>query len=73
MDSRAENEYAGDVLDYDVDMDDVASLSYTDASENEVWEIIWNIDTGEGSIEVPEYNNAEKACWNSKKQDVACD
>jgi hypothetical protein len=54
-------------------MDDVASLSYTDASENEVWEIIWNIDTGEGSIEVPEYNNAEKACWNSRQQDVACD
>jgi hypothetical protein len=73
VDSRAENEYFGDVLSYSATLEDIASLSYEDTSENELWEIIWDIDTGEGSIKVPEYNDGEKACWNSLKQDVECD
>ena len=72
VDTRPESEYVGDVLDYDV-TDNAAVLSYEDNSEGEIWEIIWDLDTGEGSLKVPEYNNGEKACWNSKKQDDACE
>ena len=73
VDIRAENEYFGDVLDYDAARDGMAVLSYEDSSEGEIWDVVWNLDTGEGSLKVPEYNNGEEACWNSRKQDVQCE
>lgn len=71
MDSRPENEYAGDSLVYDIDAD-IATLSYEDVSEGAVWKIVWDRNTGAGSIKVPEYNGGEEACWNEQKQDVIC-
>ena len=73
VDTRADSEYAGDVLDYDATENDAAVLSYEDSSEGEVWDITWNLDTGEGSLKVPEYNNGEKACWDANKQDAECE
>lgn len=71
VDSRPENERSGDVLNYNVTQN-AASLSYEDVSENVVWEILWNLDAGDGSIKVPGYNDGEKACWNPQKQDIVC-
>ena len=71
VDTRTTSIYAGDILKYSVS-DKIASMSYTDASEDEVWDVIWNLDTGEGSITVPGYNDGGKACWNVLKQDVSC-
>lgn len=65
-------EYLGDVLEYETDLED-AWMTYDDASEDNVWEIQWNIEMGSGSLSVPGYNNGEKACWNALKQDVVCE
>jgi len=71
VDTRPDAEYAGDVLDYSAGTE-LAFISYTDVSENAVWDITWNTETGEGSLKVPEYNGGAKACWNNLKQDVTC-
>lgn len=69
VDTRSE--YMGDVLRYNV-TPKIGSMSFDDASKGETWEIVWDIETGEGSITVPGYNSGEKACWDASKQDVSC-
>ncbi|NIM18668.1 MAG: hypothetical protein GTO51_00235 [Candidatus Latescibacteria bacterium] len=46
-------------------------LEYHDVSEGLVANITWYAD-GSGSIEVPDYNNGEKACWDERQHDVSC-
>lgn len=69
VDVRSEN--VGDSLIYKLDAG-IASMSYKDASTDELWDITWNLATGAGSIKVPKYNNGEKACWDAQKQDIVC-
>ena len=71
VDTRDDSKYAGDVLQYNVSRE-IASMAFEDVSENEIWEIIWNIETGTGSVTTPGYNNGEKACWDANKKDVTC-
>jgi len=71
VDSRADNDYLGDVLNYDLTISE-CSLAYEDASKGEVWDVRWNLETKDGSIKVPDYNDGEKACWNADKQDIEC-
>lgn len=72
VDPRPDSEYSGDVLQYNATLQ-AASITFNDASKNELWEMFWDIDTGAGSIIAPNYNDGEKACWDSNKRDVVCD
>jgi hypothetical protein len=67
----ADSEGVGDRLTFE-DTGDVSSLVYHDASTAIDGTIIWNERTGEGSIEVPDYRNGEKSCWDSRQFDVEC-
>ena len=46
-------------------------IEFTDVSVPEVHNITWYAD-GSGSIHVPDYNNGEKACWDTNQNDIAC-
>ncbi len=46
-------------------------VEFVDVSEPVVYNVTWYLD-GSGSIEVPDYNNGEKACWDTHQNDVAC-
>ena len=62
----------GDVLTYSVS-GNTATLRFDDASEaNQIAEITWDSTTGLGSIQVPDYNNGERACWNAAFENAAC-
>lgn len=49
----------------------VSYLAFTDVSVPEVYNITWYAD-GSGSIHVPDYNNGEKACWDTNQNDTPC-
>ena len=70
-DTRETCDYTGDVLEYSLNIE-MASMSFIDISEGEIWKIQWDNQTGAGSLTVPSYNNGEEACWDSGKQDAAC-
>ncbi len=70
IDTRSD--YLGDVLLYSA-TPEAASMSYEDVSEGETWDIRYDIETGAGSITVPNYSSGEEACWDAQKQDVQCD
>lgn len=63
--------HAGDYVEYTFD-GTVKNAVYFNADKGETTEIQWNIETNEGYIIAPGYNNGEKACWDSNFQDVAC-
>jgi len=69
IDTRSD--YLGDVLLYNV-KPGIASMSFNDISEGEMWDIIWDVETGAGSITVPNYKSGEKSCWDAQKQDIQC-
>jgi len=69
VDTRSE--YVNDVLKYTATPETVA-MAFDDASDEEIWDIAWDVDTGAGSLTVPKYNNGEKACWDTDKQDIDC-
>jgi hypothetical protein len=62
-------ENSGDILTYSVD-GTTALVTFYDASEDITADITWDLDTIAGSIEVPGYNNGERAYWDEDKQDV---
>ena len=63
-----EGENAGDVLSYSVD-GTTALISFYKASDDTTAEIEWDLVSTAGSIEVPDYNNGERAHWDGNKQD----
>ena len=65
------SENAGDTMTYEVQTPS-ASLIYHDASSSVDSAIAWNFLTGAGSIQVPDYNDGEPACWDAQRDDVAC-
>ncbi|MBD3184595.1 hypothetical protein GF312_20105 [Candidatus Poribacteria bacterium] len=69
IDTRSE--HYQDILLYILDRNK-AIMNYDDASNDGIWEIEWNTKTEAGSINVPNYNNGEKACWDANKQDIDC-
>jgi hypothetical protein len=46
-------------------------VEFTDVSLPAIYNVTWYRD-GSGSIEVPDYNNGEKACWDTRQNDVVC-
>lgn len=61
----------GDYIEYTFDSP-IKRAVYYNAAEDETAEIEWNIETLEGYIIAPNYNNGEQACWNSNFQNVEC-
>ncbi len=48
-------------------------LEFTDADDNSVVaDIEWNAKTGAGSIQVPGYNEGNKACWDDEFHNIDC-
>ena len=51
---------------------EVSRIDFTDSAAPEVvYNITWYADDS-GSIQVPDYNNGEKACWDTDQFDVVC-
>ncbi len=51
---------------------EVSRIDFTDsAAPDAVYNITWYAD-GSGSIQVPDYNSGEKACWDADQFDIAC-
>lgn len=77
VDTRNDSKHASDALQYSAVLDAAsaslksASMTFTDASESETWEILWD-ETGAGSVTAPNYSSGEKACWDADKKDVDC-
>jgi len=46
-------------------------VEFTDVSGPVVYNVTWYGD-GSGSIDVPDYNNGEKACWDTRQNDTVC-
>jgi len=65
------NGHAGDSIDYRFDAP-VKRAEYYNAGDDLRTEIEWNIETKEGYLVSPNYNNGEQACWNGDFQDVEC-
>lgn len=65
------NDHQGDYLEYTFD-GTLKTAVYYDNSEDEETRLQLNVDSNEGFIIAPDYNNGNKACWNGEFQDVAC-
>lgn len=61
----------GDYIEYSFNSP-VKLATYYNADEDQTSEIEWNIETIEGYIIAPNYNNGDQACWNSNFQDIEC-
>ncbi len=61
----------GDRLTYRID-GVMISVLFHDASEGVDSDVIWNAQTGAGSLRVPDYNHGQRACWNERQEDVLC-
>ena len=46
-------------------------VEFTDVSAPATYNITWYRD-GSGSIQVPDYNNGEEACWDTRQNDAVC-
>ena len=59
----------GDVLDFHRTTEQ-STIEYTRTgiASNITW-----FPDGSGSLQVPDYNNGEKACWDTRQRDVACE
>ncbi len=64
-------EDAGDELAFDVTGPE-REIRYRDDSAGQTWHIRWNEETGAGSLQVPDYNSGQPACWDGNQDDVAC-
>jgi len=62
---------AGDIVEYLRDGDD-ASVTVNDKSEALEYTAGWSVSTHAGYLQVPGYNNGEKACWDDKQLNAAC-
>lgn len=51
---------------------DGRSFDWDQASEGNTHLIVWDAETGAGSITATNYNGGERACWNEGFEDVAC-
>jgi hypothetical protein len=60
----------GDVLAF-AKSDNSSAINYHDEDLQQDHSIIWYPD-GSGSITVPDYNNAEKACWDTNQENAPC-
>lgn len=69
IDQRSDD--LGDTLTYRVDAT-VVTIEFYDASEDITADITWDELTGAGSLQVPDYNNGERACWDEEQLDVEC-
>jgi hypothetical protein len=49
----------------------VGTIEHYDASEGVLSNITWYPD-GSGSLTVPDYNNGERACWDTQQMDTEC-
>ena len=67
---NSDSEIFGDILTYSLN-GTTAAMKYYDSSEDITADITWDTITGAGSIQVPKYNNGERAYWNENRQDVA--
>ena len=66
------SEDVGDVIAYAVS-GTTATVIFDDASEPaQVATIVWDTVTGVGSIQVPLYNDGNKACWDASFVNVVC-
>lgn len=61
----------GDSVTYMID-GDMRFFEYTNAESGHVHQVEWNSETGEGSVLAPDFNNGEKACWDSLQDDTVC-
>lgn len=66
---RFDNE--GDFIEYTFD-GTVKNAVYYDAGEDATTELQWNVETNEGYLIAPNYNNGEQACWDENFEDVNC-
>ncbi|WP_133120235.1 hypothetical protein [Rhodohalobacter barkolensis] len=61
----------GDTINFEKD-GHIKSAIYFNAEEDSTVEIEWNSDTNEGYLIAPDYNNGEKACWDSNFENTEC-
>ncbi len=64
------SEDSGDILTF-TETDDEGSITFLDASTLTTDEIRWYVD-GTGYIDVSDYNNGERGCWDDKQKDTIC-
>jgi hypothetical protein len=69
--TREGSEGYGDRLTYQVG-GPVVTILFHDASADTDADIMWNETTGAGSLQVPDYNEGARACWDSQRNDVDC-
>ena len=50
----------------------VRRVEWSDQSEEQLFFVTWDVVTGAGSLEVPEYNDGDRACWNTEQEDIDC-
>ena len=50
----------------------ILSVDVHDANEALDYNVTWSTETGEGSIEVPGYNEGNKACWDGGQLNAEC-
>ena len=62
---------AGDVVEYARD-GDLARVSVKDVSEALDYVSEWSVTTGAGWLQVPDYNNGDKACWDKERKNADC-
>lgn len=67
-----EGEDAGTVLTY-LEDGPLCAIEFQSLEDENPWFIRWNEDDGTGSLQVPDYNYGEPACWDSNQQDTFCD
>lgn len=65
------HEDAGDRIEYKR-TGEMARVSFHDESEMLDYMVEWNLSTDAGYIEVPGYNNGERACWGTDRKNVDC-
>lgn len=65
------NGHQGDYIEYIFD-GTYKTAVYYDAMEDATTEIEWNVDTHEGYLIAPGYNNGERSCWDSNLINTSC-
>ena len=65
------NENNGDFLEYKAE-NNIKSAAYYNADEDETTQLEWNAETKAGFIISHDYNEGQKACWDTNFQDIAC-
>ena len=48
------------------------SIEFLDLSNDMTWDIQWNESNRAGSLRVPDYNDGDRACWDTNLLDAAC-